>query len=94
VSVQDTGNTFRLRVNLVQVHVIVRGNAGKPVEDLHKEDFQLFDNGKLQSLTCNTRPVDPKEGKPLEKQLEAEAAGAREGSIKGSMQVPSFLQQS
>lgn len=50
VSVQDTGNTFRLRVNLVQVHVIVRGNSGKPVEGLHKEDFQLYDNGKLQSI--------------------------------------------
>ena len=49
VSVQDTGNTFfKIRVNLVQVHVIVRGNAGKPVEGLRKEDFQLYDNGKLQ----------------------------------------------
>ena len=51
VSVQDTGNTFKLRVNLVQVHVIVRGNAGKPVEGLRKEDFQLYDNGKLQPIT-------------------------------------------
>ncbi len=48
---KDTGNTFKLRVNLVQVHVIVRGNAGKPVEGLHKEDFQLYDNGKLQPIT-------------------------------------------
>jgi VWFA-related protein len=51
VSVQDTGNTFKLRVNLVQVHVIVRSNAGKPVEGLRKEDFQLYDNGKLQPIT-------------------------------------------
>jgi hypothetical protein len=51
VSVQDTGNTFKLRVNLVQVHVTVRGDAGKPVEGLRKEDFQLFDNGKLQPIT-------------------------------------------
>jgi hypothetical protein len=51
VSVQDTGNTFKLRVSLVQVHVIVRGNAGKPLEGLRKEDFQLFDNGKLQPIT-------------------------------------------
>ena len=54
VLVQDTGNTFKLRVNLVQVHVIVRGNAGKPVEGLHKEDFQLYDNGKLQPITTFT----------------------------------------
>jgi VWFA-related protein len=51
VSVQDTGNTFKLRVNLVQVHVIVRGDAGKPVEGLRKEDFQLFDTGNLQPIT-------------------------------------------
>ena len=51
VSMQDTVRTFKLRVNLVQVHVIVRDSAGKPVENLHKEDFQLFDNGKLQPIT-------------------------------------------
>ena len=51
VSMQDTGTTFKLRVNLVQVHVIVRDSAGKPIENLHKEDFQLFDNGKLQAIT-------------------------------------------
>jgi VWFA-related protein len=28
----------------------VRGNAGKPVEGLRKEDFQLYDNGKLQTI--------------------------------------------
>jgi VWFA-related protein len=51
VSMQDTGATFKLRVNLVQVHVIVRDAAGKPVENLRKEDFQLYDSGKLQAIT-------------------------------------------
>src|SRR5271165_4092243 len=51
VSTEDTVSTFKLRVNLVQVHVIVRDSAGKPIENLHKEDFQLFDNGKLQAIT-------------------------------------------
>src|SRR5271167_1685950 len=51
VSTEDTVSTFKLRVNLVQVHVIVRDAAGKPVEGLRKEDFQLFDNGKLQSIS-------------------------------------------
>src|SRR5271157_597461 len=51
VSTEDTVSTFKLRVNLVQVHVIVRDSAGKPVENLHKEDFQLYDNGKLQPTT-------------------------------------------
>jgi VWFA-related protein len=51
ISMQETGTTFKLRVNLVQVHVIVRDSAGKPVPNLRKEDFQLFDNGKLQAIT-------------------------------------------
>ena len=51
VSVQDTTSTFKLRVNLVQVHVVVRGDGGKPVDGLHKEDFQLYDNGKLQTIS-------------------------------------------
>jgi VWFA-related protein len=51
VPTEDTASTFKLRANLVQVHVIVRGNSGKPVEGLIKEDFQLLDNGKLQTIT-------------------------------------------
>jgi VWFA-related protein len=35
----------------VQVHVVVRGDAGKPVDGLRKEDFQLYDNGKLQTIS-------------------------------------------
>ena len=45
---------------------------------------------RSRSGYCNTRSVDPLEGKPLEKQMEAEAVGTRVGSIKGSMQVPYF----
>ena len=45
---------------------------------------------RSRSGYCNTRPVDPLEGKPLEKQMEAQAAGTRVGSIKGSMQAPYF----
>ena len=51
VSVQDTTSTFKLRVNLVQVHVVVRGDGDKPVDGLHKEDFQLYDNGNLQTIS-------------------------------------------
>ena len=51
VSVQETTSTFKLRVNLVQVHVVVRGDGNKPVDGLHKEDFQLYDNGKLQTIS-------------------------------------------
>jgi VWFA-related protein len=51
VSTEDTVGTYKLRVNLVQVYVVVRDSAGKPVANLHKEDFQLYDNNKLQAIT-------------------------------------------
>ncbi len=51
VAISDTGTTFKLRVNLVQVHVIVRNAQGKTIPDLHKEDFQLLDQGKPQQIS-------------------------------------------
>ena len=51
VSIQDSGTTFHLRVNLVQVHVVVRDARGNPVENLRKEDFLLYDQGKLQAIS-------------------------------------------
>jgi VWFA-related protein len=51
VAIQDSGTTFRLRVNLVQVHVVVRDGKGKPIDNLHKEDFLLYDQGKLQTIS-------------------------------------------
>ena len=43
---------FRLRAasNLVVVRVVVRDGQSKPVENLKKEDFRLFDRGKEQSI--------------------------------------------
>ena len=51
VSVQETASTFKLRVNLVQVHVVVRGDKDKSVDGLRKENFQLYDNGKPQTIS-------------------------------------------
>ncbi len=51
ISTQDTGTTFKLRVNLVQVHVVVRDGKGNPIPNLQREDFQIFDQGKLQPIT-------------------------------------------
>lgn len=47
----DVGTTFKLRVNLVQVRVVVRDAKGNPVNNLKREDFQLYDQGKLQPIT-------------------------------------------
>ncbi len=51
VSSQETPVTFSTRVNLVSVPVVVRDRDGRAVGNLQKEDFQLFDKGKLQVVT-------------------------------------------
>jgi VWFA-related protein len=50
VSWQDLGPTFRVRVNLVQVRVIARDQHDKTVDNLKREDFLVYDNGKLQTI--------------------------------------------
>lgn len=47
----DSPATFRTKVNLVLVPVVVRDSHGVPVGDLKKEDFLLFDKGKPQVIT-------------------------------------------
>jgi len=51
VSSRDTPTTFKVRVNLVLVRVVVRDASGKVVNGLKKEDFQLFDNRKGQTIS-------------------------------------------
>ena len=51
VTTHDTAPTFKVRVNEVSVRVVVRDESGKVISNLKKEDFQLFDNRKPQSIT-------------------------------------------
>src|SRR2546423_2982684 len=51
VSSHDTPTTFKVRVNLVLVRVVVRDSQGEVVSHLKKEDFQLYDNRKLQTIS-------------------------------------------
>jgi VWFA-related protein len=51
VSSRDTAPTFKVRVNLVLVRVVVRDQQGHVVTNLHKEDFQLTDNRKPQTIS-------------------------------------------
>src|ERR1035441_5794692 len=43
--------TFKARVNLVLVPVVVRDRQGRALGNLKQEDFQLFDKGKPQVVT-------------------------------------------
>jgi len=43
--------TFKVKVNLVDVRVVVRDAKGKTIGNLKQEDFQLLDNGKPQVIS-------------------------------------------
>src|SRR5438876_3938741 len=53
---QETEPSFKLQVqrNLVVVRVVVRDSKGRPVSNLRKDDFRLYDNGKPQGITSFT----------------------------------------
>jgi VWFA-related protein len=51
VETRDTPATFKVRVNLVLVRVVVRDSSGKVVENLHREDFALTDDRKPQVIS-------------------------------------------
>jgi VWFA-related protein len=51
VSSRDTAPTFKVRVNLVLVRVVVRDSQGKVVPNLHRDDFVLTDNRKPQTIS-------------------------------------------
>ena len=42
---------FRVNVHLVLARVVVRDQSGQPVGTLHKEDFEIFDNGRPQVIS-------------------------------------------
>jgi VWFA-related protein len=48
---KEEAATFKARVNLVMVPVVVRDKAGRVIGNLKQEDFQLFDRGKPQFIS-------------------------------------------
>jgi VWFA-related protein len=83
VSTRDGPATFRVRVNLVQVRVVVRDEHGKIVPDLHREDFQIFDNRKPQLLsTFNVETPESKAAAPSSSaSTRADAAEIEKASV-------------
>src|SRR5260370_14923678 len=59
LSSHDTPTTFKVRVNLVLVRVVVRDSQGKVIPNLKKEVFQLYDTRKLQAISSfNVEPTE------------------------------------
>lgn len=50
-SSHETPTTFKVRVNVVLVRVVVRDFNGKVITNLTKQDFQLTDNRKPQTIS-------------------------------------------
>ena len=75
ISSREVQPTFKLQVerNMVPVRVVVRNAKGETVDNLRKEDFQIFDRGKSQAILNFSleKPAlgatGPLPGKPAEK---------------------------
>lgn len=52
---QQQGTTFHVDVPLVNVFVSVTDRAGAPIGGLTREDFQLFEDGKLEKIAVFER---------------------------------------
>jgi VWFA-related protein len=74
MNTHDEQTTFKSRVDLVMIPVVVRDGKGKPFAGLKKEDFQLFDKGKPQNIS---RFSAEKAGGQLIKFAEDDDAAAR-----------------
>ena len=55
---QQTGQTFRREVNLVDVLFTVLNRRNKLVPDLEQGDFKVFDEGKLQEIRYFSKQSD------------------------------------
>jgi VWFA-related protein len=51
---QPPGPTFKVRVDYVEVDIVVTDKQGHLVRDLKKEDFQVLEDGKAQAITAFT----------------------------------------
>ena len=76
----ESGETFKTGVTMIQVPVVVRDRGGNIVSGLGKDDFQLFDNGKLQeiasfSVESPAGQVAPDRSLPDGKAAVAQSAG-------------------
>jgi VWFA-related protein len=62
---KDDDDVVRLNVDLVQVDAVVTDKEGKQVTDLTSDDFEIYQDGRLQKITTFTYiKVEDQENKP------------------------------
>src|SRR5690349_18679331 len=58
---EDTGSTFKVKVNLVSIYATVTAPNGAPITDLKKEDFGIAEDGHPERIAVfeqeSERPV-------------------------------------
>ena len=90
IASHEPSATFSTRVNLVTAPVVVRDSSGKAIGNLTKEDFQLFDKGKRQTISQFSVEESASETARVGTAV-ATASGtapSRDGLARGSTAVP------
>src|SRR5208282_1663371 len=81
ISTRGTDTAIKVQVNLVLVRVVVRDAGGKLVPGLKREDFQVWDNGKQQSISTFGVEMAETRGESEAATVEAKVAGAETRKI-------------
>ena len=88
MTTRDTPATFRTKVNLVLVPVVVRDRQGRAVGDLHKEDFQLFDKGKPQTIASFSVETLAGQTEPVKTETAPQVSGEESPATVNLADVP------
>lgn len=86
IKTRDAVAPFEVRVNMVPLRVVVRDSQGRPVPNLRKEDFQLLEDGKAQTVSYFSADI---QRAPSAGEAKTELSGAEKGNAPPHFQAPS-----
>jgi VWFA-related protein len=88
VSTKDKLATFKVRVNVVLVRVVVRDAHGKLVPNLKKVDFRLLDNNKAQNISSFSIETPQSRSIHIAAPVATEAGSAEDGENNKIINLP------
>jgi len=91
VSSQDAPATFKVRVNNVLVRVVVRDSHGQVVSNLKKEDFELYDGKKRQTITSFATETPSAHAVPLSTSPGGSSSEADPAAVKAAALPQRFV---